>query len=291
MQSMLKYQDINFIPFQIFFFFFALNNQFVIFFQFELQRIKADIQRVQKLINVAKPIELPPLKMEKATADATQIKKLPLFGKKKTFGFDKLKSQVAAKQPTTSTQSNASTSESIEEFDDDEDGNEASEKELENKNSNAENVTKATKSIKPNNNAESNESKSCVALTQDLERETNAKKISPLNEKEKVKCKDEKEEEKIHECKKTMSSQKHISSSSPSISSSASNVQNSSSSSSSSGANNKQKTKNRQRNKIRHQIDIDDTEEDTSPQKYSSWMPPENQSGDGQTALNSKYGY
>lgn len=253
-----------------------------------MQRIKSDIQRVQKLINVAKPVELPPLKMEK---DATQIRKLPLFGKKKTFGFDKLKSQVATKQPTTCTQSKASTSESIEEFDDDEDGNEASEKILENKNSNTGNVAEATKSMQPNNNAES---KSCVALTPDFAEETNAKEIPPLNEKEKVKSKDEEEEEeeKIHECKKSMNSQKQqISSSSPSISSSASNVQNSSSSNSSSGANNKQKTKNRQRNKMRHQIDIDDTEEDTSPQKYSSWMPPENQSGDGQTALNSKYGY
>lgn len=231
--------------------------------------------------------------MEYTTADAAQTKKsLPLFGKKKTFGFDKLKTQAAPKQPATAAQSAASTGEGIEEFDDDDDGNEASVKISKNENSKIESVSNAT-TIKPNSIDEDNESKTDVATTQDCTSETNAKEIPPLAEKktkqEKEECiDDEEKKESIHEHEKATSTENHISSSSPSVVS-ATNVQNNSSSSS--GASSKQKSKNRHRNKMRHQIDIDDTEEDTSPQKYSGWMPPENQTGDGMTALNSKYGY
>lgn len=232
--------------------------------------------------------------MEKSATDAAQIKKsLPLFGKKKTFGFDKLKSQVATKQSTLPTQSEATASESIEEFDDDEDGNETSVKKAKNESSNAECVEKEA-SAKSNNSDISdisNESKSRVASTQESTGESNAKEIPPLEQKEKEKYEEEEEEEEeIQEHEKSMSSKTDISSKNPSIVD-APNVPNNSSSSSSSGASNKQKSRNRQRNKMRHQIDIDDTEEDTSPQKYSGWMPPENQTGDGMTALNSKFGY
>lgn len=247
--------------------------------------MKSDIQRVQKLINIAKPIELPPLKMETATADTTQPKKsLPLFGKKKTFGFDKLKLQVATKQPTAlSDPSKTSAGESIEEFDDDEDGNEASVKLSKISNAKTESAEKAA-STKPNKNDDDDtsnkeESESCAEPAQHFAKETRAEKISPSKEKEEEICKEE-EKAEIHEHKESMDSEQHVN---------ASNVQ--SSFSSSSGGNNKQKSKNRQRNKKRFQIDIDDTEEDTSPQKYSGWMPPDNQTGDGMTQLNSKYGY
>lgn len=232
--------------------------------------------------------------MGTAASDATQTKKsLPLFGKKRTFGFDKLKSQVATKQSTLPAQSAATASESVEEFDDDEDRNEISEKISKMESSNAECVQKAA-SAQTNNSDTSNAIKSRVASTQEIARESIAKEIPTSREREKeidnAKHEEEKEME-IHENEKSASSKKDISSNSKPSDVIASNVQSSSGSNSSSGASNKQKSRNRQRNKVRHHIDVDDTEEDTSPQKYSGWMPPENQSGDGMTSLNSKYGY
>lgn len=219
--------------------------------------------------------------MENVATDTAQTKKsLPLFGKKKTFGFDKLKLQVTTtttKQPSiSSNQSQTSAGESIEEFDDDEDGREASVKMSKIPSSNTETASAN------NDDTFKKESKKCDEPTSASE--TNANEIPPSkqkeNENEKEKCK----EEEIDEPNESMSSKQHVSSTV-----NASNVENSSGSST--GTSNKQRSRNRQRNRLRHQIDIDDTEEDTSPQKYSGWMPPENQTGDGITDLNSKYGY
>ena len=41
----------------------------------------------------------------------------------------------------------------------------------------------------------------------------------------------------------------------------------------------------------RENVDFDDAEELVDNEKYSTWVPPKNQSGDGSTALNDKYGY
>lgn len=51
------------------------------------------------------------------------------------------------------------------------------------------------------------------------------------------------------------------------------------------------KRKNRIRIRYRENVDIDDAEELKQEEKVSKWIPPENQSGDGSTHLNDKYGY
>lgn len=41
----------------------------------------------------------------------------------------------------------------------------------------------------------------------------------------------------------------------------------------------------------RDNVDIDDAEQIEDTEKFSTWLPPQNQSGDGSTNLNDKYGY
>lgn len=54
----------------------------------------------------------------------------------------------------------------------------------------------------------------------------------------------------------------------------------------------KKRNRQRQRNeRFRENVAYDEISELVSSEKYSTWVPPENQSGDGSTTLNDKYGY
>lgn len=202
-----------------------------------MQRIKADIEKVRKLQNIARPIALPPLKQsDRVELDESRPisgSNLPLFGKIKTFGFDKLKSKIQNQRSSDTSRNEED--ESIEEFDDD-DG------------------AKTAKSPVPNEKSmtkSSEKPEQCITKEPSVSKdETDSQRISnqEIIGQETI----------IHSELRT-------------------------------GNKNKNRNKNC-RNKIRNQIDIDD-DEDNSPQKYSGWIPPNNQTGDGMTELNSKYGY
>lgn len=215
----------------------------------EIQRIKADIEKVRKLQNIARPIALPPLKR----SDQTELDEsrpisgsnLPLFGKIKTFGFDKLKLKIQNQKASDTSRNEED--ESIEEFDDDDRAKTAKEpidgkifKNISEAKSNEKFMTKSSE--KP---------EQCITEEPSVSKDkTDSQRISYQ---EIIG-----EESIIHSEQKT-------------------------------GNKNKNRNKNC-RNKIRNQIDIDD-DEDNSPQKYSGWIPPNNQTGDGMTELNSKFGY
>lgn len=55
--------------------------------------------------------------------------------------------------------------------------------------------------------------------------------------------------------------------------------------------NTRKKRRQRQRRQKRQEIDMENLEEHDSNEKYAKWVPPANQSGDGYTELNDKYGY
>lgn len=236
-------------------------------FQFEMQRIKEDIQKVKKLINITRPIDLPPLKSDDDKSSVPQAGKklqLPLFGKKKSFGFDKLKQQMSnhkVVQPKELVQN-----ESIEEFDDDDIDSKISvqsEEKLMTENESKEMAkVDATKSC-DERTTESISEKTTSELTETKDNISDKKLAAPKNSTDQL---------------KPVSSQPNTDERI---------VQNNSNP----VGNSKSRSKHRNRNKARQQIDIDDTEEDKSPQKYSGWVPPSNQSGDGITDLNSKYGY
>lgn len=242
-------------------------------------RIKADIQKVKKLINIARPIELPPLKNEDTKSAASQTKKkfeLPLFGKKKTFGFDRLKQQSVNAKSAQPSESKPDENQSIEEFDEDENDAQPTKQ-------TTESASKAFAKENPVVEAPKTET-SCDEETKESTGATTKQK--PEIEEKQQQIKDEK---KMPTSKNSDNDHhKPIPSPPPpsvEVAVEKTNTQNAP------VVGSKNRNKHRNRNKARQQIDIDDTEEDTSPQKYSGWMPPTNQSGDGMTDLNSKYGY
>lgn len=223
---------------------------------------------MKKLINITRPIDLPPLNSTAVKSNASQDKKkiqLPLFGKKKSFGFDKLKQQTSNQK--VANPQDFDKSGAIEEFDEDDD------------------ATKSTSAQSAEKLVEETECKQIrkVQATKSCDEQTS----KPISEATTVQ-KETKEQTCDKKLTAPINSTDHLKqllvSSQPSDESIAQQ-------SSESVGNTKNRSKNRKRNKMRHQIDIEDTEEDTSPQKFSGWMPPSNQSGDGITDLNTKYGY
>lgn len=57
------------------------------------------------------------------------------------------------------------------------------------------------------------------------------------------------------------------------------------------GSSKKRKPRFRTRNRLRENIDMNDDDEYVDEEKISTWVAPSNQSGDGTTHLNDKYGY
>lgn len=217
-----------------------------------MQRIKADIEKVRKLQNIARPTALPPLKQsDRAELDESRPisgSNLPLFGKIKTFGFDKLKLKIQNEKASDTSRNEED--ESIEEFDDD-DGAKTVKEDIDEKI--FKNISETKSSIPNEKSMIKSSEKPEQCITEEPSVSKDETDSQPISYQEIIG-----EESIIHSELRT-------------------------------GNKNKNRNKNC-RNKIRNQIDIDD-DEDNSPQKYSGWIPPNNQTGDGMTELNSKFGY
>lgn len=239
--------------------------------------------KTKKLINIARPLELPPLKppTDSPSKEATKKPALPLFGKKRTFGFGKPVA-VPAKSAAKLIKIDDSTQEerNVEEFDDDDDedvsgGGDTSE-------STSEPVAIVEKHEVSKDPSTSEERK--IATARKSERKKDLKVAdAPV------------------ESSSTPSPSKAVTPEVKTVEQSSSSAQDELTESHDTediAATEDKPSSKRKRNRCRNRgdkgrekIDMDDIEEPLDSEKYSKWVPPENQSGDGFTDLNSKYGY
>lgn len=205
---------------------------------------------------------MPALKAESSSSSGSEKKPkksiLPLFGKKRTFGLGK---PTLKPMPKVARIENFADDENVEEFDEDEEPNSKGQKKNETKAT--EKSTSATNVAANNENINENVTVKCpddtkpdvteIQSPETMETETETETIDRTVEPEQstIKVDEPKEKEK----------------------------------------------KKRNRNRIRHDRNRDanaeyvETEEPAESGKYSKWIPPENQTGDGYTNLNAKYGY
>lgn len=235
-----------------------------------MQQIKVDIAKVKRMIQIARPIDLAPIGKQ-SESQAFGVKKkleLPLFGKR--FGFTKLKPTIVTvpKPKEQQTSDNNQTIESIEEFDDDDEMVEAD------RIKNTDNILlkdempKDTSAVscsdgkeEPTSVTESSEEPQPIIINEQISSAicNSAQSTEPnenLSEQTKPKV------EKINKPSKI--DQK-------------------------TSVPVKMPMRNTKSKQLRKLVDIDDSEEDKK--KFSQWLPPKDQSGDGVTHLNAKFGY
>lgn len=205
--------------------------------------------KLQRLIKIARPVELPPICSQLSQEGETKKKLvLPLFGKKGTFNF---RSAVPTKKPKlaeTIIDSDNDDKEEMEEDEDEKDGNPPEESSTDSNTKPVLYRAKIVPTLKPQ--PSTTEERLLTSPTEEMQVDDD------------------------HSEPPSESPSKHNEDNAPS----------------------KKKKKNRNRNRNRsnqnyERTDFDDSEELTDTTKYSGWIPPENQSGDGITNLNSKFGY
>lgn len=272
-------------------------------FQYELQQIKGNLTKIRRLIIIARPVDLPPLKRDDAAETTTKKKlELPLFGKKRTFGLAKSKAAaiiaVDATSSSSSTNTNTTTTTTtiatsvesktnttndqmdfVEEFDDDDTPNKESA-------AKAKDTDKCDKQHDDVNKMDHVNDE--ISVPDKKQPASMPNKITENKVKmESVVCDD---------INKTIDKDLTIQPP-PTESMQHANVQSKESESESkvTAVNQTQhKSRSRNANKARRQrahIDVDEGDEEKSPNKFADWLPPQNQSGDGITDLNTKFGY
>lgn len=264
---------------------------------------------MKRLINIARPVDLPPLKrIDAAEPNAKKKFELPLFGKKRTFGLGNPKaaaasaslSSTASARPTSTANASAE-AEFVEEFDDDEndeekkadgrcDSSTGSKGDNRNNNDTAEcakaqnnealtSANSTTDQGQPpavddeialvNSTVDVPETKEPASMStasigsdsvestvRDEHGEANKRKMPERKQAERVQAVDE------AAAAKPANQTRH-----------------------------RPRNANRTRGQKRAHIDVDEAEEEHSPNKFADWLPPQNQTGDGITDLNSKFGY
>lgn len=219
----------------------------------EIQALKSEHQNVQKLINIAKPsITLPPIAPSKA--------KLPLFGKRNSLGRNfgvKISEPVETK-----------TTEAFKVEEDEDEPEQVADK-IKSKEETREEKKVIGPAFDPEILKSASENVNKIAVKSDLVKE-------PM-----------KPEESSEPAEKKMKAEK------PSKSVLILSPTNESATTTSAlqESSKKRKTRIRVRNRLRENIDMNDDDEYIDEEKVSTWVAPDNQTGDGTTHLNNKYGY
>lgn len=234
--------------------------------------------KIKKLINIARPIQLPPLEIVDNTAKIDEQKKkgtLPLFGKKNTFGFNKQKPAVTQISKEIHEEKQlVKENESIEEFDDDD---------IEKDNDNHKNVTESSTKINDLDkikamSTESPKSNIGIDVQTDLSITLDSQKAHLSS--------DHSITEKVENLSDTIELKTEMSITKDTVNDNNLHL----------NTTNSNLTRNKSRNRKRNRSSAahnqgNNIDEDTSPDKFAAWLPPENQAGDGITNLNAKYGY
>lgn len=214
-------------------------------------------------------------------ADTKKKPALPLFGKKRTFGFGKpIAAPTKPPPPKVIKTDDSSQEKDVEEFEDDEEiggGGDGS-----GNCGDANNTNEAT-----SESVAINEKHEVSKITSSSEEH----KITAANTSERKMDSDM--DVSVQSSSRTIANEESVGKSSTNASNDADETGQSEETAITEKASSKRK-----RNRYRHRadkgretIDMDDIEEPLESDKYSKWVPPENQSGDGITDLNTKYGY
>ncbi|XP_037810648.1 kanadaptin [Lucilia sericata] len=250
----------------------------------EEQRLKSEKQRVQRLIKIAKPIDLPfgkpssDDKQSEANEKSTIKKQLPMIGKRNQFSKFKI-----VKVESTSIKSKPSNPAKF--LDSDEEETEDVDEPVENifKESNFINGDVLDKVKVPTNESNCNTAEDAKEITSKITNHEEVKDIAlavPVNENEAEKTLKSASDYKGNEIKEqNVESSQHMPETVECNSTESGN------------SSKKRRHRIRQRGK-RQEVDMmeDDVEYESSD-KYAKWVPPENQTGDGFTELNKKFGY
>ncbi|XP_034488543.1 kanadaptin [Drosophila innubila] len=238
----------------------------------EEQRIRSEKQKLQRLIKIAKPTALPFLgssassvSVNKDPESNVNKKQLPMIGKRNQFSKFKVVKAVPSIRPKVQANVFESDEEEVEEEEEEEIKTDAVTKQSTSEGSKERNPT-----------AESEVDSHNIIAAPDA--------IS--------KCNVVKSIEKTAEVP-TAPVETSADITDPQTDPAASSELNSEEQSAEEAAHRKRRQRARQRNKQRQDVDMDLNElaEHEDDEKYAKWVPPTNQSGDGITHLNDKFGY
>lgn len=208
--------------------------------------------KLQRLITIARPIDLPPLQLNASSGSDELAKKkpmLPLFGKRGQYKFSQTPAPSTA--PATATKDIAKTET---EYKSDEEEMEEDAEQL-----------KAAKRL-PASSSPKRTEKPIVESPTKLKKEKSGKKQLKMQVEEPAPVQPNRIDGEVPESTETDRL--------------------------SSALAKKKRVRVRVRGERgRENVDFDDSGELVDTEKYSTWLPPENQSGDGSTTLNDKYGY
>ncbi|XP_011197567.2 kanadaptin isoform X1 [Bactrocera dorsalis] len=235
----------------------------------EQQRLNVEKQKVQRLIKLAKPIDFHLNKpSEKPTADSSTKRQLPMIGKRNQFSKFKIAKMVTTNKSEKANHTNlASDEEEVEE------DNEIS---LPKNND----VDKPS-SIKTAASEEGEEIKPVVGETEISEASQSSECTKKLYGPAVIPITKGDREDDVPADMPA----KPVDTKSPST-----ECTHTDDGTEAENTRKKRRQRQRQRQK-RQEIDMEDLEEHESNEKYAKWVPPANQSGDGYTELNDKYGY